>query len=372
MGDVAEDAEVTLTSVVVTTDSKISSSGQGFWVQDIGGGAYSGVRVYVYDTTDLGIVEGTVLNVTGTVVEYYDLTQIQLDSVSGLELTGDTAATTVDTLDAASVVDWEAWEGCLIEVTDVVVGEEYEDFGEYSIDAGGLEGTLRLDDMIWGEMEDAIDTMDVIDAVTGLLHYSYDVWKIQPRSSADFVGLAAYVPPADECLADKCMVDVVVGDLVITEIMFNPAAGSDSRNEWVEIYNASGGSVNLKGIIVAEGGGGSADFSDDGIVEAGEYAVLAVSDGTDWAYDFVPTGHYGSLAFGNGGDEISIEFDGTMLDWAPDYDPIGASAGVSVTLDPSMETSELNDDIANWCASTEAIAGASDMGTPMTTGTDCD
>ena len=98
---------MTLRDVVVTVDSRISSAGQGFWIQDAGGGMYSGMRVYIEDTTDVGIVEGAVIDVTGTVAEYFDLTQIQPTSVADVVVSDAIVTPTVDVVDPETTTDWE-------------------------------------------------------------------------------------------------------------------------------------------------------------------------------------------------------------------------------------------------------------------------
>jgi hypothetical protein len=371
-GLIAEGEGATLTSVVVTTIPKFSSTGQGFWIQDAGGGEYSGVRVYVYDTTDIGITEGTILDMEGTVAEFYDLTQIQLDSVDGITLDGETSVPTVNLVDPDAVVDWEVWEGALIQLEDIVVGAD-EDHGEFSITMGDSEEAMRIDDMIWPDLAEFVGTGDTIESITGLMHYSYDSWKLEVRGESDFIGYEVYVPAPEECTADICMADAVVGDVVISEIMFNPHVGTDSRNEWVEVRNNTAGTINLKGLTVTDADGGAAELEDDVVVEVGGYAVLAVSDGTDWAYVFTASAHYGSLSLGNGGDEVSIEFDGIELDWVPDYGSLGISAGNSFMLDGGFESTTDNDSIGSWCEAgvleADVIGDTTDNGTPFAMGT---
>ena len=371
-GLIAEGEGATLTSVVVTTIPKFSSTGQGFWIQDAGGGEYSGVRVYVYDTTDIGITEGTILDMEGTVAEFYDLTQIQLDSVDGITLDGGTSVPTVNLVDPDAVVDWEVWEGALIQLEDIVVGAD-EDHGEFSITMGDSEEAMRIDDMIWPDLAEFVGTGDTIESITGLMHYSYDSWKLQVRGESDFIGYEVYVPAPEECTADICMADAVVGDVVISEIMFNPDVGTDSRNEWVEVRNNTAGTINLKGLTVTDADGGAAELEDDVVVEVGGYAVLAVSDGTDWAYVFTASAHYGSLSLGNTGDEVSIEFDGIELDWVPNYGSLGISPGSSFMLDGGFESTTDNDSIGSWCEAgvleADVIGDTTDNGTPFAMGT---
>ena len=67
------------------------------------------------------------------------------------------------------------------------------------------------------------------------------------------------------------------GDLVITEIMANPA-GSDSGNEWFEIYNASSEAITLTGLTLftsREDGTSEEEHEFAEVtIEAGQYLVV--------------------------------------------------------------------------------------------------
>jgi hypothetical protein len=279
---------------------------------------------------------------------------------------------TVDVVDASAVTDWEPWEGALVQLDGITVGDDLG-FGEYAVTVGEGAVDFRIDDMVWDDVGLVIGTGDTMGAVTGFVHYSYSNWKLQPRNADDLSDHVIYEPPPPSCPdADKCVFELEEGDLVITEIMFNPAFGSDSSSEWVEIWNASGGSVNINGLIVMETGGSDGEVTEDVIIAASSYMVLAVGDGTSFAYtSFVPDAFYGSLAFGNGGDEISLWAEGLQVDWAPSYgdDTLSFSAGESFQLDYMFEDAVSNDILSNWCVAgtvdPDLIGESGDLGTPF-------
>ena len=185
---------VTLRNVVVTVEPTVSSTSQGFWVQDVGGGEYSGIRVYLDDTTDAGITEGSVIDVTGTVVEYFDLTQIQPLSVDDIVMIDTVMEPTVDVVDPETTTDWEPWEGVLVQFDDVVVGADVG-FGEHEITIGDDMVPFRIDDMVYADVDAVIGEGDTLDSVVGFVHYSYSNWKLQPRDADDLIGLTTYEPP---------------------------------------------------------------------------------------------------------------------------------------------------------------------------------
>ena len=164
--------------------------------------------------------------------------------------------------------------------------------------------------------------------------------------------------------------DLVVGDLVITEIMQNPAAVSDSAGEWFEIYNLSGGQVDLDGLYVYDLGSNAFTVSGTVLVEDGEYAVLGNEDDTglnggvyvDYAFSS------SDMALGNGDDELylsessamAVVIDGVEWDNGSTFpDP----SGYSMSLDPGYYDESDNDDGLNWCEASSTY-GLGDYGTP--------
>ncbi|MFN2250622.1 MAG: lamin tail domain-containing protein [Anaerolineae bacterium] len=66
--------------------------------------------------------------------------------------------------------------------------------------------------------------------------------------------------------------------IVLNEVQYDPApAGSESGYEWVELLNASASAVSLQGWRIADNRG--TDVIPDLALEAGEYAVVAASEG---------------------------------------------------------------------------------------------
>ena len=166
--------------------------------------------------------------------------------------------------------------------------------------------------------------------------------------------------------------DLLDGDLVITEVMQNPAAVADADGEWFELWNNSGGDIDLDGLYVydeSSPGVVNTDFTVSGplLFGDGEYLVLGKADDTainggapvDYAYG-------SAMALSNGSDELILtdsDAAGTELDrieWDNGLtfpDPTGAS----MSLCPSAEG--INDDGLDW---TEALSryGDGDLGTP--------
>lgn len=163
-----------------------------------------------------------------------------------------------------------------------------------------------------------------------------------------------------------------VGDLIITEIMQNPNAVGDAQGEYFEVYNTTGASIDMMGLIIADGGSDSHTISSSLMVPAGGYAVLGINgDATTnggVTVDYV----YSGFNLSNSDDEVIIvcvttEIDRVNYDGGPGFpDPTGAS----MSLDPNSFNDTANDSGENWCESTTVIFSV-DFGTPGTANDSC-
>ena len=155
------------------------------------------------------------------------------------------------------------------------------------------------------------------------------------------------------------------GDLIVSEIMHDPASSAYNKGEWFEIYNNSGSDINLNGLVVTDGVSDSFGITEDIVVEAGDYAVLAARaassdnggiDNVAFAYDRTSfrLNNYDSIELYN--------TNGTLFDsvtYSP-YDGFDMSAGASMML---ADLDAANDAGVYWCVSTSSF-GDGDLGTP--------
>ena len=123
------------------------------------------------------------------------------------------------------------------------------------------------------------------------------------------------------------------GDLIITELMADPLLVKDDYGEYFELYNASGSTINLNGLLIRDDDGSSHAISSDVFVAAGALAVLGVDANlaTNGGYtaDYV----YNDFYLSNSSDEVVIE-DGEIEIARLNYlkgDPFGD--GVAFVLD---------------------------------------
>ncbi len=169
--------------------------------------------------------------------------------------------------------------------------------------------------------------------------------------------------------APYSLTDIGIGDLIITEVMQNPSAVLDAAGEWFEIYNDSGGEVELSGLYVADASTDSFTVSGSLRVAAGGHVVFGkrvdqtTNGGVPVDYAFGT-----SMNLGNGDDALilaesaamAVIFDTVIWD---DGDTFPDPNGASMNLDSGAYDAVLNDDGNSWCLGTTTF-GSGDRGTP--------
>ena len=118
-----------------------------------------------------------------------------------------------------------------------------------------------------------------------------------------------------------------VSDLLISEIMANPAAISDARGEWFELYNPTIEPINLRGIDLGDDGSNRHRFDTDLLILPSEFLTLARSGEPGFAPDYI----YDNFILANSADEIVFR-DGLLELLRLDYASGFAQAGVSRDL----------------------------------------
>lgn len=172
-GEVSEDSSVSLEGVVVT--SALNAKGDGFFIADAAGGAWSGIYVFLGPDYSGEVPEvGAVLNMSGTVVEFYDMTELK--DVE-FEVVGTGAVPAPEVLTSAPA-DWEPYEGVEVMLMNITVDDELNEYGELATDWDIVVDNLFFDfdaaqGGTWGSL-------------TGHITYSFEAWKVNPDSVDDF------------------------------------------------------------------------------------------------------------------------------------------------------------------------------------------
>ncbi len=176
---------VTVTGIV--SAESYAFGGSNYWIQD-GTGKWSGVLVY---DGNHEAVYGDSIMLTGTVNEYYNVTQIKNISAFSVLSQGHEVEPTVVTTGeiATDGTNAEAYEGVLVKVVDAEITNPDAGYGQWYVSDGS--GDVMLDDVA-DYYFDAVN-YDSVKSVTGVLHYSYSDHKILPRLACDIVEGGDYV-----------------------------------------------------------------------------------------------------------------------------------------------------------------------------------
>lgn len=156
---------------------------------------------------------------------------------------------------------------------------------------------------------------------------------------------------------------VTVSDLLITEVMANPLSVSDTRGEWLELFNPTSESIELSGLKLSDTttAGHIIDNSNRLLINPGDYFVLARNGDSEINGGFTPDYVYGSeFSLSNSGDEIIFARGNDEL-LRLDYGPGFASAGFSMELINSTMRQ------VNYVTSSTQY-GLGDWGTPGSAG----
>jgi hypothetical protein len=149
-----------------------------------------------------------------------------------------------------------------------------------------------------------------------------------------------------------------VGELVISELRGNPSMGSE-LTDYIEIYNATGKTVDLQGLVirVIATGGSDIIIREPLEVDAGAYVVIASGSpswitydvGTDAPVQFLPTEQ----------TEIQLDACGEVIDtlnYAPTALPEGQTLACGNAMAPP--TADDNDDVDSGCWCLAPVAGS--------------
>lgn len=140
---------------------------------DAGGGPWTGL--VLYGDSAAFLARGDSITISGTVDEYYGLTELTyLNSIQVIS-TGHTVPDPISLTTAA--VNDEQYEGVIVSVTGAVVVSE----GEFSYEISDGSGSCYLGTRGDFTEPSVGDTVDV----QGPLFYEFDEWRIQPRDAND-------------------------------------------------------------------------------------------------------------------------------------------------------------------------------------------
>lgn len=174
---------VTLSSVVVTTPKFKVGAKDAWYVADQGGGPYSGVLILAAADLGAAFVVGDVINMSGEWVEYYCMTEIDVEQFTVLGTGAPVPAPEVVFAVDLSGAGAEQWEGVVVSIEDATVTTVADSYGVFKVqdDSGFIEVD---DDFKPGYTAAAGDNLS---SLTGPLRWGFGTFKINPRTMSDIV-----------------------------------------------------------------------------------------------------------------------------------------------------------------------------------------
>lgn len=172
----AENDAVTVSGIVTSPNT-----GSGFYMADAPG-AWAGIWVYHNGTSEA--VPGDVVDVTATLIEFNELTELDA-SKGSVVITGTAPVPAADLVDISVLSNpatAEAFEGVLVELTSVSITDANpdapdDDFGEWEMNA-----SLRGDDYFYDPDPQQGATYA---SMKGIFIYTFGQYKLAPRFPAD-------------------------------------------------------------------------------------------------------------------------------------------------------------------------------------------
>ena len=171
------------------------------------------------------------------------------------------------------------------------------------------------------------------------------------------------------CVTATGRAPAAAGELVITEFMARSMSGTDT-GEWIELLNTTGDDLDLNGCFLHDDGTDNYQFTEELLVAAGHYLVLASSDVAVENHGLTPDHVYSGITLANGDDEIVFFCGATQIDRV-NYTSDWVTLGAALALDPDKLDEQANDSLASWCTATATYGDQGKLGTPGAANDQC-
>ena len=227
---------------IVTTENgpfDPASSNRIFTVQSEPG-FWKGVHVIDF-LTEVEVQRGDEVRVCGTVGEYFNLTQVQIFGQEAVQTLSSSNPIPQDILTASQLVTGtpfgEIYEGGHVRLENVEVTLDDDGFGQFEVTDG--TGTALIGDDAFYLYNPTIG--DSLQAVQGIVAYSFSERKLEPRDDGDIIG-----PPIVSTLRyTPIPPPVAPGNLKITAVITDNGAINRAKLYYSEDNGASYDSLDM-------------------------------------------------------------------------------------------------------------------------------
>ncbi len=361
---------VTVRGVVVTAIDTYGARTGGVYVQEPDGGAFSGVYVFLNDTSAASLSVGDLVDVVGGVKDEFalsddttgrTLTEISPPDGGSITITkvGDGTLPTPPELDpwelAASDDEAEKWEGVPITFNNVRVNSAPRNvsMSDPLLKEMNVTGPFAVSSSLT-ELADTIMREDCYESITGIGDYFFS-YKILPRSAADLVG------GGTNCLAAE------EGDTACDDGMDNDYDGFSDCEDFSCIDSAQALCTTDTNVVAVQDG----TIEEDTIVNLPGVVVTAIAfNGRDlWVKDAGAAAvHNGVYVYRGGQDDLMgisvgsiVDVSGQVQEFALGASPPGSlteiAGNVTVSAPSGTETPTILTGVSITDAKTEPYEG---------------
>lgn len=214
--------ELKIKGVIVTAIDAYGSKTGDFWVEEPGGGPFSGVHVYGAPLDQVSALAiGDIVDIAGAEKSEFALSSdtsgnklTELEPVQGgtMSVTKVMSGTpiTPDVVDALMIgqmsdymardAEWEKWEGVLVKVNNVYATSSDACVGSMCTDATlhkfGVTGDVSVESSLAAMPTPTVARGDCLGSVTGVVDYFFD-YQILPRMTAEIATGGSACPPLE-------------------------------------------------------------------------------------------------------------------------------------------------------------------------------
>ncbi|MBW6514749.1 MAG: hypothetical protein K0B87_08340 [Candidatus Syntrophosphaera sp.] len=180
---------VTVEGIVVaeTFYTGTSTTNRGFVISDPEGGPWSGLLIF---TNQYFPQRGDKVQVTGTITEYYNFTE--MSPTTGFQVISQgnplPPATLINTGDLTNATTGEQWESVFVKVENVNITNTPNNYNEFYVNDG--TGACQVDDQCFPRSGFSWPAMNVGQnwaRIQGVVDFSFDYYAINPRELTDLV-----------------------------------------------------------------------------------------------------------------------------------------------------------------------------------------
>ncbi len=168
--------EVIQTSGIVTG---INYNNYGYFIAD-GDGAWNGI--FVYDNDYLPAIGDSIL-ITAEVYEYYGWTELK--NIESLEIISSNNTLPNPALISTAEVSSEQYESVLVQLSNVIVTQAYNDYSEFTVDDGSGEADVSTGFINFENHNLNVFDGLIFNSISGLISSRNNSFKIHPRGFDD-------------------------------------------------------------------------------------------------------------------------------------------------------------------------------------------